>query len=124
VGAVFDTMAATVTEGQTSTRIQRQLASQLGEMRAQYRRAGAELAIPATGECGQPGRAGAGRDAGGAGLLAGDPATVQQLQLQWGDYVHGLQDLTPDQRMALVAEKVPSIALALGAALLIAIPSN
>ena len=114
VAGVFDTMSAKVTEGQTSTRIQRQLASQLGEMRAQYGEQAENWQSLQQANVVNQGARALGETLEGQAYLAGDPATVQQLQLQWGDYVHGLADLTPDQRMALVAEKVPSIALAFG----------
>lgn len=114
VGAAFDQLAGQVTEGQTSTRIQRQLTGQLGEMRAQFlEQAQNWQSLQQANVINQGARA-LGETLEGQAYLAGDAGTVAQLQLQWGDYVHGLQGLTPDQRMALVGEKVPSIALAFG----------
>jgi hypothetical protein len=114
VGVAFDQLAGSVTEGQSSQRIQRQLSGQLGEMRAQYGEAAQNWqSIKRAVLIGQGANA-LGETLEGQAYQATDPQTVERLQLQWADYAHGLEGLQPEQRTALVAEKIGSMALAFG----------
>jgi hypothetical protein len=114
VGAVFDTMAAKVTEGQTSTRIQRQLASQLGEMRAQYGEQAQNWQSLQQANVVNQGARALGETLEGQAYWLAIRRLCSNCSCNGATMCTAWQDLTPDQRMALVAEKVPSIALAFG----------
>jgi len=114
VGAAFDQLAGAVTEGQTNQRIQRQLAGQVGEMRAQYGEAAQNWQSMKRAVLFGQGANALGETMEAQAYQAPNPQTVESLQLQWAEYAHALNGLQPDQRSALVHEKVASMASAFG----------
>lgn len=106
VHGLFDQMASGVMDGVTNTHIQRTLAGQLADTKAQY---GEQADKWQTMQ--QAGLVVAGSNqlfnkVGGQAYQQSDPASLTALNTQLATYVHALPGLTPDQRQQLVVQGV------------------